>query len=133
MTIFVDTSAFYALMVRTESGHGDVARAWKRSLDEGGSLVSSNYVVVETTALLQSRFGMRAVRDLEKLLLLVKIIWIDEAVHRRAATRHTASDRRSLSLVDCTSFVAMQANGIRTALALDDDFAAEGFELLPEP
>ena len=36
------------------------------------------------------------------------------------------------SFTDCTSFVIMRRLGIKTAAALDDDFASEGFESLPE-
>jgi predicted nucleic acid-binding protein len=41
------------------------------------------------------------------------------------------TDRRELSLVDCSSFELMYAGGIRQALALDDDFEKEGYRLLP--
>lgn len=35
------------------------------------------------------------------------------------------------SFTDCTSFVLMRRMSIDTAIALDDDFRAEGFELIP--
>ncbi len=42
-----------------------------------------------------------------------------------------AAGRRRLSLVDCTSFEVMRRHGIEEALALDDDFARQGFGLHP--
>ena len=54
-----------------------------------------------------------------------------EALHRRAVDRHLRTDRRGLSLVDCASFVVMDEERIREALALDADFATEGFRLIP--
>jgi predicted nucleic acid-binding protein len=39
--------------------------------------------------------------------------------------------RRSVSLVDWTSFLVMRRRGISTAFALDPDFAVEGFEVMP--
>ena len=36
-----------------------------------------------------------------------------------------------LSLVDCVSFEFMRAQGLREALALDEDFASAGYRLLP--
>jgi predicted nucleic acid-binding protein len=41
--------------------------------------------------------------------------------------------RRKVSLVDWTSFLVMRRRGISTAFALDSDFAAEGFEVIPAP
>jgi predicted nucleic acid-binding protein len=40
-----------------------------------------------------------------------------------------ARGRRGLSLVDCASFVIMRRYGITRAMAFDEDFAREGFEI----
>ena len=52
MSVFVDTSGLYALLVRTEERHADVVRALRIFTEGGRTLVTTNYVVVETTALL---------------------------------------------------------------------------------
>ena len=44
-----------------------------------------------------------------------------------------AARRRKLSLVDCTSFELMRRHGLSEALALDDDFARQGYRCLPAP
>lgn len=45
---------------------------------------------------------------------------------------HLKSLRRRSSLVDHVSFELMRRLDLRTALALDADFAREGFELFPD-
>jgi predicted nucleic acid-binding protein len=40
---------------------------------------------------------------------------------------------KEYSFTDCTSFVLMRRLGISTALAADDDFVQEGFEVVPDP
>ncbi len=40
------------------------------------------------------------------------------------------SDHR-FSFTDCTSFILMRRLGLSVALALDDDFRAEGFAVVP--
>ncbi len=133
MSVFADTSALYALLVRTELGHAEVAAAFEGLLESGRVLVTSNYVLVETTALLQRRIGLAAVRDLnERILPVLSIQWVSESLHRRAVDRLVRSDRRGLSLVDCASFEVMEREGLREVLALDSDFADAGFRLLPE-
>jgi predicted nucleic acid-binding protein len=71
-------------------------------------------------------------RDFEEHLLpLLNVLWVERSVHRAAVERLLRTDRRELSLVDCSSFELMYAGGIRQALALDDDFEKEGYRLLP--
>lgn len=128
----MDTSALYALLVRTEEEHRAVVAAFERLVAARRPLVTTNYVLLETAALLQRRFGLAAVRDLEtRVIPLLTVRWVDEALHHRALERLLRSDRRQLSLVDCASFVVMDGDGIDSALALDADFRAEGYRVLP--
>jgi predicted nucleic acid-binding protein len=132
VTVFVDTSAIYALLDRDGRGHPAVAAAWTSLVNGARPLVTSNYVLLETTALLQRRQGMPAVHDLDDHLAPpLAVRWVDEPLHRRALRRLRRTDRRAVSLVDCSSFEPMAVEAIRDALGLDDDFAAEGFRLLP--
>ncbi|UCC82918.1 MAG: PIN domain-containing protein [Gemmatimonadota bacterium] len=132
MSVFVDTSALYALLVRTEEDHDIVVDAFSGLLKAHRRLVSTNYVLLETCALLQHRFGLAAVRDFEnRLVPLLGVHWVDEGLHRRALERLFSTDRRGLSLVDSVSFVLMEAEGIQEALALDQDFEDQGFQVIP--
>ena len=132
MTVFADTSGLYALLVRTEERHDEVARAFARILERRQPLVTTNYILLETAALLQRRIGLPAVRDLdERLVPVCTVVWVTEAMHRRAVDRLIRAGRRGLSLVDCVSFGVMEEEGIGEALALDQDFADAGFRVTP--
>jgi len=132
LSVFVDTSALYALLVRSEEEHSRVAEAFREALRRGRVLVTSNYVLLESSALLQHRFGLPAVRDLEtRIAPLLRVLWIDEGLHRRALELLFATDRREVSLVDCVSFLVMEGEGIEEALALDSHFEKRGFKVLP--
>jgi hypothetical protein len=56
---------------------------------------------------------------------------IGEDLHRQAVERLLQSDRPQLSLVDWVSFTVMDGEGIREAFALDADFEAQGYRLVP--
>lgn len=132
MTVFADTSALYALLVGTEERHAEVVGAMNRLLASNRAIVTSNYVLLETTALLQRRVGLAAARDLDQAIVpLCHVRWVDEDIHQRALTRLWRTDRRGVSLVDCTSFELMEREGIRHALTLDADFAEAGFTVSP--
>lgn len=132
MSLFVDTSALYALLVASETEHVPVREAFRRAAERGRRMVTTSYVVVETMALLQHRIGLAPVRDLDrKILPLLDVLHVDEALHRRGINRLFRLDRRHVSLVDAVSFEAMDSEGISDVLGLDTDFTTEGFRLVP--
>jgi len=131
VSVFVDTSALYALLVESELDHRRVATTFRRCLADGRDLATSNYVLLECCALLQSRIGIEAVRDLcDRIAPLLRTLWVGEEQHRLAAARLLGAGKRGISLVDWSSFVLMEAEGIRDAFALDRHFRDAGFRLL---
>jgi len=133
VSLFIDTSGFYALLVGTERDHRAVLDAFRVAAERGRRMVTTNYVLVETTGLLQHRIGLAPVRDLEERILpLVTVHWVSSELHRRAVERLFRTDKRKVSLVDVMSFIVMDAEGLGDVLGLDPDFAAEGFRLLPD-
>ena len=131
--VFIDTSAFYALMDRSDSYHQSASKLWAHFLDNGYSLKTSNYVTVETLALLQNRLGFEAA-DLwsRDVLGVVETIWIDEARHKLAFEIWFSLGRRKLSLVDCASFVMMRHDKMEKVFGFDKHFTEHGFEVLNE-
>lgn len=89
--MFIDTSALYAYLVGDDEQHGRVARATRGLLDGRRPLLTTSYVVLETTALLQPRIGLAAVRDFaEHVLPVLSVAWVSEALHRRGSTASSA-------------------------------------------
>lgn len=133
MSVFVDTSALYAVLDRDDANHAAASEAFDALLDQA-TLVTHSYVVVEATALVQRRLGMEAVRALaDDALPAIELIFVDESLHRAASAALLASGERGISLVDWTSFELMRRRGLTDAFAFDDDFAREGFRLVPQP
>ncbi len=132
MKVFIDTSAFYALLDRDDLNHQNAKGQWEDLLDSlDNTLVTTNYVVVESFALVQNRLDLGAVQGLqEDLLPLVNLEWIDAFTHRAGVSAFLAASRRRLSLVDCVSFEIMRASHIKTAFAFDPHFSERGFKLL---
>lgn len=126
--IFLDTSAIYALADRSDGNHDRARRQFARILEAASSIVTHNYVLIESFALLQRWLGLSSAIALHESSRAFDVVWIDEEIHREAASRW-AGGRRSLSFVDHVSFVLMERRRIEVAFAFDPDFSEAGFRL----
>jgi predicted nucleic acid-binding protein len=133
VTVFVDTSAFIALLVPEDQNHAGAGNAWRELVRRDEEIVTTNYVVVEAGSILQSRFGSSALRRLvDGVLPLVTVELVDAETHTAGLDSALLSTRTGPSIVDCVSFAMMRKLGIRTAFAFDPHFGDQGFELLPD-
>ena len=83
--VFIDTSAFYALMDRSDSYHQTAKKLWTFLLDEEICFKTTNYIIIETLALLQNRLGFEAAHLYSSdILELVDILWVNEPRHNLA-------------------------------------------------
>ncbi len=130
MTVFVDTSALYSLGSIRDPNH-TLASARISHLIESERLLTHNYVVTETVALLHRRHGPRPVARVRMLLEAVECVWIDDELHNAALDRILDRGRDGPSFVDHVSFEVMERHGIDTAFAFDADFRTAGFRLVP--
>ncbi len=132
MMLFIDTSAFYAVFDGDDDNHQKALKIWNNVLSDENTIITSNYVLVESFALIQHRLGLEAMRGFhEDVLPLISIEWVDETAHRSAVSALLAASRRKLSLVDCVSFEIMRALGIKTVFAFDPHFSEQGFRRIP--
>lgn len=121
MTLFVDSSAFYAAADSSDRSHESTTQV----LGAGEPLVTSDQVLAESWLLLRHRLGRPA----------ANAFW--EAIRAGASTvEHVGPadlevawmiaqefEHQDFSLVDMTSFAVMQRIGVLRAATLDDDFA----------
>jgi predicted nucleic acid-binding protein len=132
MKVFIDTSAFYALLDRDDENHRKAKSTWSEFLAGERHLVTSNYVLVETFALLQSRLGIDAVRGFQVDVVPVVVVeFVTPDLHRLGLAGLLSASRRKLSLVDCVSFEVMRQSGITLAFTFDSHFKGQGFRLAP--
>jgi predicted nucleic acid-binding protein len=132
MNIYIDTSAFLAVMDADDSEHESARLTWGSLMASNDIIICSNYVLVETLALLQHRFGMEAVRVFHENIYPILIIkWIGEVEYQAGIDALITFSQRNLSLVDCISFNIMRQNGINTVFCFDRHFSEQGFQCIP--
>ncbi len=129
---FVDTSAWYPLLVAKHPDHARLATALRALIRNRRRLVTTNLVVAETHALLLRRVGAPTA--------LAFVRTVDEApnvVVRSTRDLETEAERNWLarysdqgfSLTDAVGFAVMTHRRIRDALSLDHHFEIAGFQL----
>jgi predicted nucleic acid-binding protein len=132
MSVFVDTSAFLAVLDRDDANHARAAKFWRSAVAAGERWITSNYVLVETLALIQHRLGLEAVREFSQdAVPILDIRWIGAKEHESALAMLLSAGRRKLSFVDCTSFELLRSFGIRRVFAFDRHFREQGCDCLP--
>jgi predicted nucleic acid-binding protein len=132
LIIFIDTSAFFGLLDQDDANHENAREAWIGLLADENILITTNYVLVESFALIQHRLGIAAVRAFQgDILPVVRVEWVTDAIHGAGVSALLAASRRNLSLVDCISFETMRKTGIKTAFAFDPHFSQQGFNCIP--
>jgi uncharacterized protein len=131
VSVFVDTSAFFAVLDADDENHPVAARVWQNLADRREELICSNYVLVETFALVQRRLGLEATRTFQvDVVPVLQPHWVDASLHAVGVAALLTAGRRQLSLVDCISFELMRRLGLTTAFAFDHDFGEQGFRCL---
>lgn len=131
MITFIDTSAILALLATNDPQHQNAVACYASLLETPYSLVTTNYVVVETIALVQNRIGLAAVQDLlQDILPSMDVMWIDITLHSQAIMTLLTANRRTLSIVDCSSFVFMRSHDLTTVFTYDSHFEEHGFQCL---
>jgi len=135
VVVFIDSSAIYAYLARDDQNHTRSLATFKDLVTQGVDLLTTNYVLLETTALVQKRLGLDAVRTFQREFapMVRRVDWVSEHDHLGAMEALLLAGRRKLSLVDCVSFQYMRKFGLTTAFTFDDHFREQGFTVVPEP
>ena len=129
---FLDTSAMLALLDGDEQSHAACAEMWRALLTADERVVTTNYVLIETFAVVQRRLGLNALQVLcADFLPLIEVIWLNKETHAAAVGALLTAACRKLSLVDCVRFEVMRQEGVKKAFTLDRHFEEQGFVCAP--
>jgi predicted nucleic acid-binding protein len=133
--LFVDTSGWVACADAADPAHPTAVEARDRWLEQGGVLLTTDYILDETLTLLRLRLGIKATETWWSQIeassrLRWEFVGPDRAqVARGVFFRYRDKD---FSFTDCTSFAVMRELKLREALVTDRHFRQMGFSVKPE-
>ncbi len=126
MTVFVDTSAWYAAADRQDRSHD---RATLRLSEFEGHLVTSDHILIETWYLASSRLGADVAENLVNSIRngIARVESATLADFEQAASIREAYPDQQFSIVDRTSWSVMLRIGVHQAIAFDRDYSIYRF------
>ena len=127
--VFVDTSALYALLDRSDKYHEAATNTLEEVSKRRTEPLLTNFVVAECHALLLSRLGADVARKwlLGNIWPLERVTIEDEARAEQIIARYTD---KTFSYTDATSFAVMERLGLETAFAFDPHFRQYGLQVI---
>ncbi len=137
MIVFVDTSAWIAIAVKSGDKHQIASAYYLDLLKKRAGLVTSNYVLSETLTRIRYNVSHAKAVELHRIIdqsvkeNQLAIHWVDEGTEKEAWTIFEKYDDQHFSIVDCTSLVICKRVGVDEVFAFDDDFKTLGFIVKP--
>ena len=131
--VFVDTSGFYALLVKKDDMHKRAAEHLHQAERRRAAFVTTDYVLDETVTLLCARGHGHLVQPLLQATLKSEactVTWTGPEDFLRTATFLAKHLDQGWSFTDCLSFQIMKARRLRDALTKDEHFQKAGFVAL---
>lgn len=131
--VFVDTSGFYAMLVKRDDAHADVTALMRKARRLKWNFICTDYILDETATLLKAR-GLKhlLVGFFDSILhsQACRIEWTDSERFLATAEFFLKHADQGWSFTDCLSFLVMRELNLKKALTKDTHFREAGFEAL---
>lgn len=131
--VFVDTSGFFALLVKGDDRHAAAIRALRNAQKGRRGFVTTDYVIDETATLLKARGFIHLLSPLFKTLdssSACRIEWTDAERFQDTQAHFIKHADQAWSFTDCLSFRVMSRLRLSDALTKDAHFQHAGFKAL---
>lgn len=129
--IFVDTSAWYALVDSDDADHEAAVAFYSTNTTP---LITTNAIFSETVTLILYRIGHNAAQTFGQKLKessFVRLVSVTPADEEKAWEIFTRYRDQGFSFADCTSFAVMQRLKIVEAFTFDRHFRVMKFKVAP--
>lgn len=127
---FIDTSGFYALLVKPDSMHRSAKDILKKAAGDKVCFVTTDYVLDETATLLHARGLAHILPELFNAVIesrACSIEWMDQDRFLKTRSFFLKHTDKSWSFTDCFSFIVMKELRLTKTLTKDDHFREAGF------
>jgi predicted nucleic acid-binding protein len=131
--MFVDTSGFYALLVKGDRAHSPARQILERAAESGGRFVTTDYILDETSTLLKARGHVHLTKPFFETVFAsraCRVEWMDPEGFEQTKQFFLKHHDQDWSFTDCFSFRVMHLLRLRDALTTDIHFRQARFNPL---
>jgi uncharacterized protein len=131
--LFLDSSGWIALLNTSDALHPAARSRWSRILEDGWSVVLTDWIIAETgngLARTPARRQFAEAVDLFRSSSRARLISVTDDLRQRALSLYSHRSDKDWGLVDCASFLVMGDLGLKEAFTTDRHFKQAGFRVL---
>ena len=129
--VFIDTSAFFAIMVESDKNHKTALEIFDR-ISLNYSPCTGEPVLSETFTLLKRKFGIYAAIEFGNIILPsthLNIFYIDGDIFDKSWGIFIKYKDQDFSFVDCLSFAILKKENINKVFSFDKHFNYMGYKM----
>ncbi len=129
-TIFVDTSGFYALLVKQDDRHHKAEEILQKAAKDKQCFVTTDYVLDETATLLGARGLTHLTAHIFETVFnsqACRVVWMDQERFMKTQVFFLKHLDHPWSFTDCASFITMKELQLLHVLTKDKHFKEAGF------
>lgn len=137
--LFMDASAWTAIVIRDDEHHRAAKTVYQRSIREGSRLLTTNWTLYEALSLVKAKVGHVQASALWRLVIsspVTRLVRVTEDIEASAVDLFFAYRDKQWGVVDCASFIVMEHLLCFRALAFDRHFREagrqRGFTIVPD-
>ena len=138
-SVFVDASAWIAIINGRDRYHSDALRVYRRLLRSAVPLMTTTWTAYEALTIVKARLGYNQAEMLWQRMQrpsVVDLVAVDESIEAEALELFWEYEDKDWGVVDCASLVVMDGCGCHQAFAFDRHFTEAsqqyGFSLVKE-
>lgn len=132
-SVFVDTSAWLALINKSDIFHSKARNIRDTLIKDKRQFLVTDYVVVEiANSLSRMPWRLAAIQLVNSIYASedINVVEIDKEIYAEAWKLYSDRTDKEWGLTDCASFVVMNRKGITEAFTNDRHFEQAGFTIL---
>jgi predicted nucleic acid-binding protein len=132
--LFVDTSAWLAVLDTDDANHSTASSVYPNALKSYRHLVTTNLIIAESYILIRRNLGHReAVTFLDRIKISPRIekVYADAELEGQAEEILRRYHDQLFSYTDAVSFALMHQRNIEEAFTFDRHFTVAGFMQVP--
>lgn len=136
--IFIDETAWYAIMDGNASSHKGITEMFNLALEEETKFFTSNIAVGNTISRIKDNLNADSSLKFNEIIEdahignFLRVLWIGRRTQKEAIRLMRKHSQISLQLYDFANAVLMERRGINTILSDQNEFKKLGYRVLPE-